>query len=371
MVFSRIARLLSQPMVQNLSREALLKLDPETAHRLTINAIKLGAVAAEELADPSFFETEIAGLTLKNPIGMAAGFDKNAEVPNQLCDIGFGFAEVGTLTPHPQEGNAKPRLFRVPEKQGVINRMGFNNEGHSAAYDRLTNKKQVGTTIGVNVGANKDSSDFVADYVEGVRLFAHVADYLTVNISSPNTPGLRDLQSGEALKRLLGEALHARSQASVRVPVFLKLAPDLDEAQMDEIVGVIKTVDLDGLIISNTTLRREQIEGSEHADEAGGLSGKPLFNFSTQRLAQMRMRVGNDMPIIGVGGVHDAKSAIAKFAAGANAIQLYSALVFGGMEMLRDIKDGMAQKIRHDRLKNVSELISTDVENWAAGKANI
>jgi len=370
-MISNIAKFLSQPTVQNLSREGLLKLDSEIAHQLTLKAIKLGAVAPQEHNDPKFFKTEIAGLSLKNPIGMAAGFDKNAEVPNQLSDIGFGFSEIGTITPRPQTGNPKPRLFRVPDELGVINRMGFNNEGHLAAYDRLTRNKQPGVTIGVNVGANKDSEDFVADYVEGVSRFAPIADYLTINISSPNTPGLRDLQSGEALKRLLGEALSARANASVRVPVFLKLAPDLDETEMDEIVAVIKQVDLDGLIISNTTLSRDQIEGSPHADEAGGLSGKPVFNLSTMRLAQMRMRVGSDLTIIGVGGVHSAQSAIAKFAAGANAIQLYSALVFGGMELLREIKNGLATKVRKDGLQNVAELTSTDVESWASGKAQL
>jgi len=371
MVFSKVAKFLSQPAVQNLSRESLLRLDPEIAHQLSIKAIKLGAVAPEESTDAGFMQTEIAGLTLRNPVGMAAGFDKNAEVPNQLSDMGFGFAEIGTITPRPQTGNPKPRLFRVAEKEGVINRMGFNNEGHLAAYERLTSNKQAGVTIGVNVGANKDSSDFVADYVEGVTRFAPIADYLTINISSPNTPGLRDLQSEEALRRLLGESLAARAKASVRVPVFLKLAPDLDETQMDEIVSVIKQVDLDGLIISNTTLSREQVAGCEHADEAGGLSGKPLFNFSTQRLAQMRMRVGPDLPIIGVGGIHSAKSAAAKMSAGANAIQLYSALVFGGMEMLRDIKSGLTTQVRQNKMKNISEMTSTHVEDWASGKAQI
>jgi dihydroorotate dehydrogenase len=371
MVFSHIAKFISQPAIQNLSREALLQLDPEVAHGLTINALKLGAVAPQETPDPKFLETEIAGLHLRNPIGMAAGFDKNAEVPNKLCEIGFGFAEVGTVTPRPQEGNPKPRLFRVKEKHGVINRMGFNNLGHEAAYKRLTENKKPGTTVGVNVGANKDSADFVVDYVDGVKLFAPIADYLTVNISSPNTPGLRDLQSADALKRLLGETLNARAQAAVRVPVFLKLAPDLDEKAMDEIVDVIRQVDLDGLIISNTTLSRDMVAGCENADEAGGLSGKPLFNFSTMRLAQMRMRVGNDMPIIGVGGIHSAQSALAKLAAGADALQIYSALVFGGMEMLQDIKAGIVTKMRADKLDRIAQLTSTDVEAWASGKAQI
>ncbi|WP_036220889.1 quinone-dependent dihydroorotate dehydrogenase [Maritalea myrionectae] len=368
---SYISKFLNNPLVQNLTRDALLKMDPEQAHRTTISALKLGAVPEQEDVDPACLTTSIAGLELKNPVGMAAGFDKNAEVPNQLMQIGFGFVEVGTITPRAQEGNPKPRLFRLPEHMGVINRMGFNNEGHEAAFERLTRNKQPGTTIGINVGANKDSEDFVADYVEGVKRFAPIADYLTANISSPNTPGLRNLQSKEALKRLLTEVLAERSRASVRVPVFLKLAPDLNETEMDEISAVIETLDLDGLIISNTTIRRDLVEGAENAEEAGGLSGRPLFNFSTQRLAQMRQRVGKDMPIIGVGGIYSAESALAKIEAGADAVQLYSALVFGGMELMTSIKKGLVSEMMRHSYKSVSEISGNKTDDWASGKLEI
>lgn len=364
-MFSALSHLMRSSFVQDLTRDTLLKMDAETAHGATISALKLGLAPAGE-PDPKSLETSFCGLTFSNPIGMAAGFDKNAEVPNALTKIGFGFAEIGTVTPRPQTGNPQPRLFRLPSVGGVINRMGFNNEGHDAVYARLAARRPIGI-LGINIGANKDSEDFVADYVQGVKRFAPLADYLTANISSPNTPGLRDLQSDEALKRLLGEVLAERSRAKIRVPVLLKIAPDLDEATLDKIAAVILSTDLDGLIVSNTTIGRAGVEGLEHATEAGGLSGKPLFNLATQKLAQMRQRVG-DLPIIGVGGVHSAETAIAKLAAGANAIQLYSALVFGGMELLTEIKSGLANAAAQ---KGIATLTSTGVDDWASGKASL
>lgn len=355
---------------QRLARELLLSMDPERAHAATLTALKLGAVPAQTEPDPASLAVTLAGLDLPNPVGMAAGFDKNAEVPRQLCTIGFGFAEVGTITPLPQPGNPKPRIFRLEDDEAVINRYGFNSEGHEAALKRLKAPRH-GATIGVNIGANKLSEDFVADYVLGVKRFAPVADYLTVNISSPNTPGLRDLQTDEALKRLLGEVLAERSRADTRVPVFLKLAPDLNQNELDAIAAVIASVDLDGLIMSNTTLSRETVKGHRHADEAGGLSGAPLFNLATQRLAQLRLRVGNTMPIIGVGGVHSSASAVAKLAAGANAIQLYTALVYRGMELMTTIKQGLDVAVREAGANSVTALTSTAVEDWAEGKAEI
>lgn len=369
MILSSLSPLLRSSLMQGVTRDALMRMDPETAHRATISALKLGIVPAQEYADPPELHTEICGLELRNPVGMAAGFDKNAEVPAPLSAIGFGFVEVGTLTPRPQSGNPKPRLFRLEEAQAVINRMGFNNEGHEAVYQRLQGRR-VSAILGINVGANKDSDDFVADYVLGVKRFAGIADYLTINISSPNTPGLRNLQSDEALKRLLGEALAERARADVRVPVFLKLAPDLDETELDAIAKVILATDLDGLIISNTTIGRDTVAGLENADETGGLSGKPLFNLATQKLAQVRLRVGG-LPIIGVGGIHSTQSAIAKLAAGANALQLYSALVFGGMELLDDIKTGLVSATRTAGHANVAKLSNTHVEDWAKGKLSI
>jgi len=365
MIFSGLSPLLRLPLLQNLTRDALLRMDPEIAHGATINALKLGLAPEQDHPDPPELRTTLCGLELRNPVGMAAGFDKNAEVPQPLARMGFGMVEIGTVTPRPQQGNAKPRLFRVAEAEGVINRMGFNNEGHDAVFARLKGA-HVGAILGVNIGANKDSEDFVADYVKGVTRFAEVADYLTVNISSPNTPGLRNLQSDEALKRLLGEVLKARSKAKVRVPVFLKIAPDLDETQLDGIARTISATDLDGLIVSNTTVSRDAVEGMENATQTGGLSGKPLFNLSTRRLAQMRQRVGK-LPIIGVGGIHSPESAVQKFEAGADAIQLYSALVFGGLDLLERIKRGLVAAVRAEGGKSIADLKGLKTDRWAAG----
>lgn len=366
MIFSAFSPLLRLPGLQTLTRDTLLRMDAETAHGATIAALRLGLAPQQEHKDPPELATQLCGLDLANPVGMAAGFDKNAEVPRQLALMGFGMTEIGTVTPRPQSGNDKPRLFRIPAAEGVINRMGFNNEGHDAAFERLKGLR-VPAALGVNIGANKDSDDFVADYVLGVSRFADLADYLTVNISSPNTPGLRNLQADEALRRLLGEVLSARAKAKTRVPVLLKIAPDLDEAGMDAIARVILATDLDGLIVSNTTIGRDAVAGMENAGETGGLSGKPLFALSTQRLAQMRQRVGA-LPLIGVGGIHSPQTALAKFEAGANAIQLYSALVFGGLDLLDRIKRGLVSGVRAAGKTNISELVGTKVEEWASGR---
>jgi dihydroorotate dehydrogenase len=369
MIFSALSPLLRIPALSGLTRETLLKMDPETAHGATITALRLGLAPQQSHADGAELRTTLGGLELSNPVGMAAGFDKNAEVPRALALMGFGMVEIGTVTPRPQEGNPKPRLFRVGPAEGVINRMGFNNEGHEAAFARLKGLR-VPAALGVNIGANKDSEDFVADYVLGVNRFADLADYLTVNISSPNTPGLRNLQADELLRRLLGEVLHARAKARTRIPVFLKIAPDLDEAALDAIAAVVSATDLDGLIVSNTTITRDAVAGMENAAETGGLSGKPLFELSTRRLAQMRQRVGV-MPIIGVGGIHSPHSALAKIEAGANAIQLYSALVFGGLDMLDRIKRGLVAAVRAQGKTNVSQLVGSRSQDWAEGRGQI
>ena len=367
MILSAFSPLLRLPGLANLTRDSLLRMDAETAHGATITALRLGLAPQQEGMDAPELATNLAGLSLTNPVGMAAGFDKNAEVPRQLALMGFGMVEIGTVTPRPQAGNAKPRLFRIAAADGVVNRMGFNNEGHEAAFERLKGLR-VPAALGVNIGANKDSEDFVADYVAGVTRFADLADYLTVNISSPNTPGLRNLQADEALRRLLGDVLVARAKAKTRVPVFLKIAPDLDEAGLDTIARVVLDTDLDGLIVSNTTISRDAVAGLENANETGGLSGKPLFALSTQRLAQMRQRVGG-LPIIGVGGIHSPQSALAKFEAGADAIQLYSALVFGGLDLLDRIKSGLVSAIRAQGKTNISQLVGTKVDDWASGRA--
>ena len=368
MILSRLSPLLNIPAIRNLTRDGLLRMDPEVAHRATLNALKLGLAPEQATPDPPELAITLAGLELRNPVGMAAGFDKNAEVPKPLARMGFGMVEVGTVTPRPQQGNDKPRLFRVMPAEGVINRMGFNNEGHEAVFARLRGA-HVGAILGVNIGANKDSEDFVADYVAGVTRFAEVADYLTVNISSPNTPGLRNLQAAEALERLLGAVLKARSKAKVRVPVFLKLAPDLALQQMDEIAAVVARTDLDGLIVSNTTVSRDSVVGMENAEQAGGLSGKPLFELATRRLAQLRQRVGR-LPIIGVGGTHSPTTAVQKFEAGADAIQLYSALVFGGLDLLERIKRGLVAAVRAEGRRTIGELSGRRTSEWAVGEVN-
>ena len=366
MIFSAFSPLLRNAGLANLTRDTLLRMDAETAHGATITALRLGLAPSQEHKDPPELATTLCGLDVTNPVGMAAGFDKNAEVPRPLALMGFGMVEIGTITPGPQSGNDKPRLFRIPGAEGVINRMGFNNEGHDAAFARLRGLR-VPAALGVNIGANKDSADFVADYVLGVQRFADLADYLTVNVSSPYTPGLRNLQADEALRRLLGEVLTARAKAKTRVPVLLKIAPDLDEAGMDAIARVILETDLDGLIVSNTTISRDAVAGLENADETGGLSGKPLFALSTQRLAQMRQRVGA-LPLVGVGGIHSPQTALAKFEAGADAIQLYSAMVFGGLDLLERIKRGLVAGVRSAGKTNISELVGSKTEDWASGR---
>jgi dihydroorotate dehydrogenase len=363
MILSGLSPLLRVPLLAGLTRDSLLRMEPEAAHGATIAALRLGLAPQQDAPDAPELKTSLAGLELSNPVGMAAGFDKNGEVPRPLALMGFGMVEVGTVTPLPQAGNPRPRLFRVGAAEGVINRMGFNNEGHDEVYRRLKGVR-VPAALGVNIGANKDSADFTADYARGVARFGRIADYLTVNISSPNTPGLRDLQHQEALKRLLYAVLTVRGKAPVRVPVFLKLAPDLDQAALDSIARVIADTDLDGLIVSNTTISRDAVAGMDNAGETGGLSGKPLFDLATIRLAQMRQRT--DLPIIGVGGIHSPQSALQKFEAGANAIQLYSALVFGGFDLLDRIKRGLAAAVRNVGKRNIAELVGTATAEWAA-----
>tara|TARA_A100001391_G_scaffold85909_3_gene56291 strand:+ start:22171 stop:23271 length:1101 start_codon:yes stop_codon:yes gene_type:complete len=361
--------LLRNTTIQKLAQDMLMRMDAETAHRATINALKFGLVPAAA-PSPDSLATRFCGLDLPNPIGMAPGFDKNAEVFGPLTKAGFGFVEVGTVTPRPQQGNPTPRVFRIPEVMGVVNRLGFNNDGHEAAFERLKNRVP-GQVVGINIGANKDSTDFVADYVAGVKTFSPLADYLTANISSPNTPGLRNLQSEDALRRLLAALVETRAAQPRQTSILLKIAPDLEQTEMDSIARTVLESGIDGLIVSNTTISRDSVTGFQNASEAGGLSGRPLFNLATQRLAQMRLRLGPAFPIIGVGGIHSAQSAIAKLEAGANVVQLYSALVYGGLEMVEEIKSGLAQAVTERRLSNVSGLTGVAVRDWAEGRIAI
>ncbi len=355
-------------LLSSLGRKGLFLIDPETAHGLSIAALKTGIVpACPAAADPRLSQT-VAGLTFANPLGMAAGFDKNAEVPEALLRIGFGFTEVGTLTPQPQAGNPKPRIFRLVEDEAVINRLGFNNGGHAAALARLQACRR-DALIGVNIGANKDSADRVADYVDGIRAFYGVARYFTANISSPNTPGLRDLQARDSLDALLAAVLAARAEEAARagrhVPVFLKIAPDLTEEGLDDIAAVALAHPLDGLIVSNTTLSREGLTDRRQAGEAGGLSGKPLFEKSTIVLAKMRRRVGDALPLIGVGGVSSAETAAEKIRAGADLVQLYSCMVYAGPGLPGKIVSGLSRICDREGLASIRDIRGSRTAHWA------
>jgi dihydroorotate dehydrogenase len=354
--------------IGDLAAAALRRLDPETAHGLAVRALGLGlARGTAHRPDPrlaiSFFD-----LTLPNPLGMAAGFDKNAAVPDALLGLGFGFAEVGTVTPRPQSGNPRPRIFRLPESGAVINRLGFNNEGHAAALRRLEARAGRPGIVGVNVGANKDAADRAADYVAGIRTFAAHAAYFTANVSSPNTPGLRDLQARDALDDLLARVLDARdgTVAAVgrRVPVLLKIAPDMTEAGLDDVAEVSLARGVDGLIVSNTTVTRTGVSGPVAA-EAGGLSGRPLFERSTIVLAKMRRRVGPALPIVGVGGIASGADAIEKMRAGATAVQLYTAFIYGGPGLPGRILAEMSAILDRDGVASVAELVGTGTRPWA------
>ncbi|MCB1420874.1 MAG: quinone-dependent dihydroorotate dehydrogenase [Nitratireductor sp.] len=353
-------------LFQSLGRKALFSLDPETAHGVSITALKAGLLPPCPAVNDPRLAVELAGLEFPNPVGLAAGYDKNAEVPDAVLKLGFGFTEIGTITPRPQPGNPKPRLFRLVEERGVINRLGFNNEGHAAALNRLEARRGRPGIVGVNIGANKDSEDFVADYMKGVQAFAHLASYFTVNISSPNTPGLRNLQAGEALERLLGEVFEARSKTSRQPPVFLKLAPDLDTAAVKEIAKVINRSELDGVMVSNTTLSRHGVEHHRHAGEAGGLSGRPLFERSTIMLARFREAIDTRFPLIGIGGVGDREAAWAKFEAGASLVQLYSCMVFEGPQIARSICKDLVTRMDRDGVSSIGEITGRKTAKWAA-----
>jgi dihydroorotate dehydrogenase len=331
----------------DLAVSLLRRLDPENAHRATIAALKLLPPKAPPSGDPRLI-VRAFGLEFPNPIGVAAGFDKNAEVPDAMLALGFGFTEVGTLTPRPQPGNPRPRNFRLVEDRAVINRYGFNNDGHARAHARLAARRGRPGIVGVNIGANKDSSDRVADYVEGVETFFDVASYFTINVSSPNTPGLRDLQEPEALNELLSRVLDARERAAVRRPVLLKIAPDLSLAQLDAILRVARERRVDGMIVSNTTVARPPTLVSPLAKESGGLSGAPLFELSTRMLAATYLRVEGQFPLIGVGGVDGPKAALAKIEAGASLVQLYSAMVYEGPGLVERTLRGLLAALERE-----------------------
>ena len=353
--------------LEKLGRQALFCVDPETAHGLSIKALKSGIPVAHSPRYDLRLRTSVAGIAFDNPLGMAAGYDKNAEVPDALLRLGFGFAEVGTVTPLPQSGNPKPRIFRLTEDAAVINRLGFNNEGHAAAERRLTERAWRAGIVGVNIGANKDSTDRIRDYELGIERFAPLAAYLTVNISSPNTPGLRDMQARASLAELLSRVVDARDATKVerKVPLFLKIAPDLQQADLEDIAAEVLDKAVEGVIVSNTTISRPDLKSPAHARETGGLSGRPLFERSTIALAKMRKLLGPDVAIIGVGGVDSVETALEKIRAGADLVQLYTGMIYGGPTLPGRIVRDLSKFLDKEGLTSLSEIRDSRVVHWA------
>ena len=355
-------------LINRLTRPLLFAMDPETAHGFTIGALKNLPLPDLAQHDP-VLAVEAFGLHFPAPLGMAPGFDKGADVPDPLLRLGFSHVEVGTITPLPQPGNPKPRLFRLAEDDAVINRFGFNSEGHAAVHARLVARKGRGGIIGVNVGANKESTDRSGDYAKGIRAFADVADYFTINISSPNTPGLRDLQQASALDALLQQSLDTRDEMTAlygRKPVLLKIAPDLTQGDLDDVVRVARMRKVDGMIVGNTTITRPDTLKSAQKNEMGGLSGKPLFELSTRMLAATYLRVEGQFPLIGVGGIQNAATALAKIEAGATLLQVYSMLVYEGPGLVSAVHKGLAQDLK-SRGTTISALCGSKAKDWAAG----
>jgi dihydroorotate dehydrogenase len=336
-----------------LLRPIAFALDAETAHGAAIRALKVAHRLPPRRFPPSL-RTTMAGIEFPSPVGLAAGFDKDAEVAEAMLGAGFGFVEIGTITPRPQGGNPKPRLFRLAEDRAVINRMGFNNEGQEAAFDRLQSLTRIHGVIGVNVGANKDSEDRIADYVEGIRRMAPVARYLTVNISSPNTPGLRGLQDQGALDELLSAIREARAGK----PIFLKVAPDLTDGDPERIVRSALDHRIDALIVANTTVSRPPLK-SRYALETGGLSGAPMKSLALEALRQFRSASGGEIPLIGVGGIETADDAWERIQAGASLVQLYSAMVYEGPGIAMRIAKGLARRLGQEGMSTIGDAVGT------------
>lgn len=340
-----------------LVRPVLRFIEPERAHRLTILALKLGFAPRDVAPNPASLGIDLWGLHFANPLGIAAGFDKNGEVPDAMLKLGLGFAEVGTVTPRPQAGNPRPRIFRLSEERAVINRLGFNNEGHQALKRRLVARRARPGIVGVNIGANKDAEDRIADYEAGIASFEGLASYFTVNISSPNTPGLRALQNKAELETLVTRVMQARKG---RTPILLKIAPDLTDEELADIAAVALERGLDGLIVSNTTIRREGFVSGPHSNETGGLSGQPLFALSTEVLRTMYRLTGGKIPIVGVGGVSSGADAYAKIRAGASLVQLYTALTYDGPMLVSRIKRELARLLAADGIEHLRDAVGLD-----------
>lgn len=349
-------------MLFKILRPAIFTLDSEQAHRLAIHGLR--ALPARPPAKPGRLSVEVAGITFPNPVGVAAGFDKDAEVPDQMLGLGFGFTEVGTITPRPQAGNPKPRLFRLVEDNAVINRMGFNNGGAAAALDRLAKRNPGRGILGINIGANKDSDDRIADYAQMARLMTPHASYLAVNVSSPNTPGLRALQDEGALNALLDAVIEARGGAAAGLsgptpPIFLKVAPDLEPSDVDAIARIALDKQLGALMVSNTTISRPDLR-SRHAEETGGLSGAPLRELALQRIRDFRSATGGEVALVGIGGIASAEHAWERIRAGATLVQVYSAMVYEGPGLGGRIAEGLHRLMRRDGFASIAEAIGSE-----------
>lgn len=340
-------------------RPVLFRLPAEKAHDLALEALKLGVTPACHIKNYPLLATECFGLKFPSPVGMAAGFDKNAEVTGALLKQGFGFVEAGTVTPKPQAGNPQPRMFRLAEDEAVINRLGFNNKGMEFARTRLLARKALAGIVGINIGKNKDTEHALPDYLIGLRELAPLADYVTVNISSPNTVGLRDLQGKKALSELLDGLLSEREKLAKRVPLLVKIAPDITSAEQEDIAEVALAMKLDGLIVGNTTISRPESLKSSYKTETGGLSGKPLMPLSTEVLRRMYKLTEGKIPLVGVGGIASPEDAIAKIRAGASLIQLYSAFVYQGFGLVERIKQGLAEEVQRSGVVSIAELVGT------------
>lgn len=349
-------------MLLDLGARALRLLPPEAAHRATIGAIQMaGRLLPSAAADDPRLAVRAFGRNFPNPLGLAAGFDKNAQVPDAMLRLGFGFVECGTVTPRPQPGNPGPRLFRLPADRAVINRMGFNNDGMENVAARLERRRRTDGIIGLNIGANKDSGDRIADYRSAFARLASFADYITINVSSPNTPGLRSLQNREELEHLLGSLAEQRAKLQSAIPLLLKIAPDLETPAIDDVADVALAFGLDAIIATNTTIERPSNLRDRNREEAGGLSGAPLFRRSTEVLKQLRERVADKLVLVGVGGVSSGADAYEKMRAGAMLVQLYTALALQGPELISRIKRELIEVLKRDGFQNISQAVGADV----------
>ncbi len=349
-------------LIESFGLRAMHMIDPEAAHGWAIRALQMGVAPAPGQITSDRLRTNLAGINLPNPVGLAAGFDKNANALDGLSNAGFGFFEVGAATPRPQPGNPKPRLFRLTEDYAAINRFGFNNEGMDAIAERLA-KRPKDAVIGLNLGANKDSEDRASDFAKVLECCGNHLDFATVNVSSPNTEKLRDLQGKAALSALLAGVMQTRDGLAKRIPIFLKIAPDLSDAELEEIAEVALESGLDAVITTNTTLDRNALS-SKHKNEKGGLSGAPLFTKSTRVLARMSKLVEGKIPLVGVGGICNADDAYDKICAGATAVQLYTALVFGGLSLAEEVIRGLDAHLERDGFANVADAVGSKRENW-------